>query len=100
MLRAGGVDGLRVSDTRHAPPRSGLAGGVPVAAATFIKFRLGPSIGCWRSRVTDNPDTMSLLPPVFFLAGALAGAGYLFLCRRVGRRFGWAGLTALIVALS
>ena len=82
--------------TRAMPLRvvGALAGGVPVAAATIIKFRLGPSIGWWRSRFTDNPDPMSLFSPVFFLAVALAGAAYLLLCWRVSRRFGWAGLTA------
>ena len=35
-----------------------------------------------------------------FLAIALSGTAYLLLCWRVSRRFGWAGLTALIVAMS
>jgi hypothetical protein len=77
-----------------------LAGGVPVVAAMLIKFRLGYSIGWWRSRFPEDPDPMSLLSPVFFLTIAFAGAAYLLLCWRVSRRFGWAGLTVLVVVLS
>ena len=88
--------------TRALPLRvaGALAGGVPVAAAMMIKFTLGYSIGWWRSRFAESPDPMSLFSPVFFLAIALAGAAYLLLCWRVSRRFGWVGLTVLIVALS
>jgi hypothetical protein len=43
---------------------------------------------------------MALFSPVFFLTIAIAGAAYLLLFWRVSRRFGWAGLSGLIVALS
>ncbi len=77
-----------------------LAGGVPVTAAMLTKFRLGYSIGWWRSRFAGDPNPMSLLPPMFFLSIGLAGAAYLLLCWRVSRRFGWPGLSVLIVVLS
>jgi eukaryotic-like serine/threonine-protein kinase len=77
-----------------------LAGGVPVAAAIIVEFRLGYSIGWLRSRFVEAPDPISLLSPVLFLAVGLAGAAYLLLFWRVSRRFGWAGSTVLIVALS
>jgi hypothetical protein len=88
--------------TRAMPLRAAgaLAGGMPVAAAMMIKFKLGYSIGWYLSRFTGEPNPMSLFSPVFFLSIALAGAAYLLVCWRVGRRFGWAGLTVLIVALS
>jgi hypothetical protein len=88
--------------TRAMPLRvaGALAGGVPVAAAMLVEFRLGYSFGWWRSRFAEDPNPMSLFSPVFFLSIAFAGTAYLLLCWRVSRRFGWAGLTALIVALS
>ena len=88
--------------TRALPLRvaGALAGGVLVAAARMIAARLGYSIGLWRTGFAEAPDPMSLISPVFFLAITLAIAAYLLLCWRVSRRFGWAGLTVLIVALS
>ena len=77
-----------------------LAGGLPVAAAMVIKFRVGRPFGWWRSGFTGDPHPMSLLSPLFPLTIALAGAAYLLVCWRVSRRFGWAGLTLFIVALS
>ena len=66
----------------------------------MIAARLGYSIALWRTRFAEAPDPMSLVSPVFFLAIALAIADDPLLCWRVSRRFGWAGLTVLIVALS
>ena len=37
---------------------------------------------------------------MFFLSIGLAGAAYLLLCWRVSRRFGWPGLSVLVVVLS
>ena len=88
--------------TRAMPLRAvgALAGGMPVAAAMMIKFKLGYSIGWWLSRFTGDPNPMSLFSPAFFLSIAIAGAAYLLVGWRVRRRFGWAGLTVFIVALS
>ncbi|HTS30051.1 MAG TPA: serine/threonine-protein kinase [Bryobacteraceae bacterium] len=77
-----------------------LAGGLPVAAALMIGYRLGHSIGWWLSRFTRDATPKSQFSPVFFLSIALAGTAYLLVCWRVSRRFGWVGLTAFIVALS
>jgi hypothetical protein len=88
--------------TRAIPLRvaGALAGGVPVAAAMMAKLRLGYSIGWWRSHFAEAPDPMSLFTAVSFLAIALSGTAYLLLWWRVSRRFGWAGLTVFLIAMS
>jgi eukaryotic-like serine/threonine-protein kinase len=87
----------------HAMPlraAGALIGGMPVAAAMLIEFRLGYSVGWWHSRFKGNPDPWSLMSPMFFLSIALAGTAYLLVSWRVSRRFGWAGLTIFIASLS
>ena len=76
-----------------------FAGGLVWAMSLFAKYRIGDSLGWWRSRVAGTPDPLSLFSPFIWLGYSLAGMALLLIVFMIGRRFGWKSQVAFIGAL-
>jgi hypothetical protein len=90
------VFGIIVYFTR-APLRrimAALLGGGMFALITYIRFRVGLSMGWWQSGVPEAPDIAALLSFPIAIS-PLAGAMVLLISWRISRRFGAIALAAL-----
>jgi len=78
-----------------------IAGGIPFGLAWLLRFRIGYSMGWWRSAFPDTPDPITLFstPLILFLL-TLFGAALLLVSWRIARRFGWLGCVAYILLMA
>ena len=78
-----------------------ITGGMAFAGTWFLKLRIDYAMGWWRSRFAETPDPLSLFSlPVMFAILAFAGGMILLFTWRAGRRFGWMGEAACVLAVA
>ena len=77
-----------------------LAAGTVFALVWMIKLRIDYAMGWWRSAFPDTPEPLMLFSVPIALLTLAFGIGVVFLILwRVNRRFGWAGQTAMLLAV-
>jgi serine/threonine protein kinase len=77
-----------------------LAAGTVFALVWRIKLRIDYAMGWWRSAFPDTPEPLMLFSVPIALLTLAFGIGVVFLILwRVNRRFGWAGQTAMLLAV-